>query len=232
MEKLRDNLQRRKDIVSAFIVLAFTGVVSIFFALYQNGVLREFDAGNVTVEEIDTLDTLSSIISIAQTIANIVVIVLFIKWFRRAYGNLIRIGVPMEFSESGAVWGYFIPIVSLFRPVTTMKETYTKTQQAIRKQNSSFFVDRDTSLITFWWIVYIIGNIITNMASRIYLNADSISQFIEGNNYYIFSDTFDLLSIGLAILVITKVSKLETTLKNTYKSRSIIDEIGVVPTDD
>lgn len=227
METILDNTKRSKDVLIAFAVLAAIDVLSIILGLYQNNALSDYDSGGgVTDEDIEMLDSLTMGLGIIQFICIIVVIVLFIKWFRRAYGNLIRLQVPMEYNESKAVWGYFIPFINWIRPIKTAKEIFIKTQEAIKTYEASLSIDRNTGFISIWWIVYIADGVIGNFASRSMQDATTIDRFIEANNVYIFSDVWDILSIGLAILVIQKISKLELILKNTDTSTSLIDQIG------
>ncbi len=132
----------------------------------------------------------------------------------------------MEYSENTAVWGYFIPFLNWVRPIRTVKEIYIKTQEAIKTYQESLLIDRNIGFILVWWIAYLINGVIGNVASKFIERADTIEKYVEANKIYIFSDIWDILSIALAILVIQKISKLESTLKNTDKSKSLIDQIG------
>lgn len=227
MSELRDNTDRSKHILIIFAVLALVDISQIGFHLYQNNVLEGYESGAYTLELIELLDTVSVVLGLLQTLCIVATIVFFIRWFRRAYGNLIRLNVGMDYDESKAVWGYFIPLINWVRPVKTMKEIYLKTQDTLKNYDSHLVVDNSTGFIVLWWVVYIINGIVGNYASKVLDKADTIETFVEANNAYIVADLVDLASIALAIIVIQKVAKLELSLKKADKSLSVIDQIGM-----
>jgi hypothetical protein len=231
MNPIKDNTKRSKDVLIAFAILAGIDIISILLGLYQNKALAKYDIGEYSEENFNILDSVVSILGVVQFVCIIIVIVLFIKWFRRAYGNLIRLNVIMEYSENQVVWGYFIPFINWVRPAKTAKEIYIKTQKIIKTYQESLIVDKDTNLITLWWIIYLINGVISRVASKNIQRAETIDAYIEANTIYIFSDVWDILSIGLAILVVQKISKLELILKNTDTSTSLIDQIGTTELD-
>ncbi len=227
MEALRDNTDRSKHILIIFAILAFIDVSQIGFHLYQNNVLNGYENGEYSIELIESLDIVSVVIGLLQSVCIIFAIVFFIRWFRRAYGNLIRLGVSMEYNENIAVWGYFIPFINWVRPIKTMKEIYTKTQDTLKNYDTSLIVDNNTGFIVLWWVFYIGNGVVSNYAAKRLNRAETIEAFVEANNAYIISDLVDLASITLAIVVIQKIAKLELSLKNADKSLSVIDQIGM-----
>ena len=87
------------------------GAVSAFAAykLYQRDL--------VTQDDLDTTDLREGLIAGLTLIATVVTIVLFIRWFRRAYRNLPALGAePLRFKSWWTIGGWFIPIANLFRP--------------------------------------------------------------------------------------------------------------------
>ncbi|WP_452221128.1 DUF4328 domain-containing protein [Lacinutrix salivirga] len=226
MNTVKDNTQRAKNVIIAFAALALIDILSILLGLYQNKVLEGYNIGNYTEQDIDQLDTYVAYLAIIQTATIIVLIVIFIMWFRRAYENLIALDVKMNLSGNGAVWGFFIPFLNWVRPIQTVKEIFIKTQNTLKNYNESTIVNTNTSFIVAWWIVYLINGAISNVASRSIEKADTIEKYIDANYIYIFSDSWDLLAIGLAIIVVNTISKLEVKLKNTDTSTSLIDQIG------
>lgn len=229
MELIKDNSLRSKYTIIIFGIIGFIDITSIALNLYQSEVLKGYEINEYGDEHIELLDYAVSILGIIQLLAFITAIVLFIKWFRRAYGNLIGLGVNMECTENNAVWGYFIPFVNWVKPVKTMKETYLKMQQLIKDYNSNIIIDQNTGFIVLWWVAYLINGFVANFATKKMNRADTIDAFIDANNVYVFSDLFDLLAVGLAIYLVQKISKLELTLIETDTSLSLIDQIGNTP---
>ncbi len=229
MKALKDNTLRSKHVILAFTLTALIDMVSVSLNLYQNSVLKGYEIGTYNSDRINLLDNITIALGIIQFIIFVTTIVLFIKWFRRAYGNLIRLNVSMAYSENSAIWGYFIPIINWVRPIKTMKEIFLKTQQTIKAYSSNIQMDQNTGFITLWWIIYLINGGVANVASKQMNRADTIDAFIEANNIYVFSDLLDLLAIGLAIYVVQRIAKLELILIKTDTSLSLIDQIGSNP---
>jgi len=227
---VKDNSIRSKNTLILFAVLAGIDALSVGLSFYQNSVLKAYELGEYSDEYITNLDYATMFLGILQFICIITIIVLFIKWFRRAYGNLIRLEINMDYTENGAVWGYFIPFVNWVRPVKTMKEIYIKTQKAIKAYDSTLVLDQNTSFIVLWWVIYIANGVVGNFASKAMNRASTIDEFVDANNIYIVSDLIDILSIALAVIVIQKISKLELSLKKVDKSMSLIDQIGTEQT--
>ncbi|MCL6294565.1 DUF4328 domain-containing protein [Jejuia spongiicola] len=225
-ELIKDNTLRSKYTLIAFAVLAGVDVLSVGLTFYQNSVFKSYEQNDYSEEFITNLDYATIFLGILQFICIITLIVLFIKWFRRAYGNLIRLEIRMDYTENGAVWGYFIPFINWVRPIKTMKEIYIKTQKAIKEYDSTLVLDQNLNFIAIWWIIYIANGVVGNFASKAMNRAITIDEFIDANNIYIISDLVDILSIALAVIVIQKITKFELSLKKVDKSLSLIDQIG------
>lgn len=223
---VKDNTLRSKHVLIAFAVLAGIDALSIGLSFYQNSVLKAYELGGYSDEYITNLDYVTMFLGILQFMCIVTIIILFIMWFRRAYGNLIRLEVNMDYTENGAVWGYFIPFVNWVRPIKTMREIYVKTQRAIKQYDSALVLDKNTTFIAIWWIIYIANGVVGNFASKAMNRATTIDEFVDANNIYIVSDLIDILSIALAVVVVQKISKLELSLKKVDTSLSLIDQIG------
>ena len=228
---IKDNTLRSKYVLLFFAVLAGIDALSIGLSLYQNSVLKGYEMGDYTDDYITNLDYATMFIGILQFMGFVAIAVLFIKWFRRAYANLIRLEAKMDYTENAAVWGYFIPFVNWVRPVKTMKEIFIKTQNTIKTYDSTLVFDNNTGFIAAWWVVYLINGFIANYASRTMTRANTIDDFIAANNVYIFADLFDIASIALAVIVVQRIAKLELSLLKIDKSVSIIDQIGTTSYD-
>lgn len=221
---IKDNSTRSQNAIYALMAVGIVDIISIGLGFYENKVYKGYEYGEYSDEFLENLDIVILSLSLVTIAVFITTAVLFIKWFRRAYSNLIALNTSMEYTENGAVWGYFIPFVNWVRPIKTGKEIYLKTQKIV---NGSDHIDSDTSFISIWWIVYLLNGFFANFVSRIYTNAGTIDEIISANNLYIYSDMFDLVAVGLAIIFVRKVAKVELELKENDNSKSLIDQIGL-----
>lgn len=226
LEEIKDNSQRSRDAYLIFIALACISIITILVLIFQSYKLNSYTNNEEDLATIQLLDVVVPIVYILQFVINVAAIVFFVRWFKRAYGNLIRRKQPTGYSENGAAWGFFIPIVFFYRPVTTAKEIFLKTQYAIREYNSNLRVDTDTSFIVVWWILYWVNSFFANYASDKREAAFDITTFVDANGYLIISEVITIISILCALYVIHKITKVETLLRETNESVSEIDEIG------
>ncbi len=224
-EEIKDNSERSKDITMVFYTFIGLHCISILLLIYQSYVIKNYTESELSI--IEMLDVIVAVVRISLFAINIIAIVFFVRWLKRAYGNLIRKHQPMEYSENGSAWGFFIPIVNLYRPITTAKEIYLKTQYAIKEYNSNLRVDTDTSFIVIWWVMYWVNTFFSNYAYKKLEKAFDFSGFIDANAYIIISEIISIIAILLALYVIHKITKVETLLRDTNESVSSIDEIGI-----
>lgn len=210
-----DNSQRAKTATIVFCFALGLALVSIVSGHMELDLLRQMQEGYEPDE--DTLnmnDLRQGGIGIFQFIIHIIAIVTFLNWFRRAYGNLHRLSYgSLKHKESMAVWAWFIPIISLFRPVQIMNEIWDKTQQKIREYDT-FYVKREGGLlIAAWWFFFIATNIIGNIAARqAFSESYTIEEYIASSQVFLYSEYLDIPGLILVILVINQVSKLEALM--------------------
>lgn len=225
MDTIRNNSSRSKNALIGFMIMGIVLLFSSITTLYQNSVIKNHPED---LEKLELTDYLSMVSGITQLVIFIVCIVLFLMWFRRAYGNLIRLNYnSLEYSETGSVWGYFIPFVNWIRPISTAKEIFINTQRAVKRHNDNYNMQQDTSFIIFWWVSYLINGVFSRYVTKKYDKAFDLESIAEANNLMIISDILTFIPLALVIYFIVKISKLETLLLETYSSRSIIDEIGI-----
>jgi hypothetical protein len=80
-------------------------------------------------------------------------VVVFLVWVHRAIANLRALGSEnWRFTPAGAVWGYFIPIVSLWQGHQVMATLWTESQPVPLDEHS---LRRKTTLVNWWWGVYL-----------------------------------------------------------------------------
>src|SRR5947207_2610325 len=107
------------------------------------------------LEASDAAITLGSRLTVLLLIASAVA---FLMWFHRASRNLraFRTG-PFEFSPARAVWSFFIPIVSLIWPCSTMREIWQASDPSIAPSvDQPFSLARVSPLIYMWWSLFLV----------------------------------------------------------------------------
>ncbi|MFC4874671.1 DUF4328 domain-containing protein [Negadavirga shengliensis] len=132
--EIKDNSKRAKTLLTVFWVLTGLTLIGLLSGYNELQILKNAQIGEyVSEEEANISDLLQGIIGLVQFGLYIGSVVVFLNWFRRAYGNLHRAGITyIKHKESMAVWTWFIPIVWFYRPVQIMNEIWTETQEKIK----------------------------------------------------------------------------------------------------
>ena len=226
--EIKDNSQRVKTLLIVFWVLIVIIIIGIFTGLNELQILQKAQIGDyVTEETAKTSDLLQLIVGLSQFSVYIVSIVVFLNWFRRAYGNLHRLGVNnLQHKETMAVWAWFIPIIWFFRPVQIMKEIWTETQEKIRKFDSSYVIKSGGFIIGLWWTLYIVSNFLGRYVLKAAFKQDTIEQIIESSKASMISDILSIPEALVVILIVYKLSKMESKLADEVKKANVDMDIA------
>ena len=197
----KSNKNQAKLVIQAFLVMPFLIITprlyDLFFVYNYNLVPEKIK------NLIPFLDKF--LIIIPWLLGNIICIILFIRWFSRAYKNLKRLNVSMRFSEVWTVTSWFVPILNCIRPYQMMKELWIKTQENIPNNKDI----RNEGVVTIWWIIYMISLILNSLIIAL------IS--VYPSTMILIGLFFSLTALFLAIRIIQQVSEFEDRL---YRSRA------------
>ena len=85
--------------------------------------------------------------------------VLFLLWVRRAYQNIQAFGCGgLDYSPNSAVWAFFIPIVSWFRPYLVVKEIWAASDPLKAPSDITWKSTRPPTLFILWWLCWLFAN--------------------------------------------------------------------------
>lgn len=213
-ENYQSNLKRKNNVILSFYIALGTSLLSFFVGIYYYIELEKFV--NSEVEDISVIEGIYGITGIMQGISIIATMIFFVLWFRRAYANLKRVGLSIENNDNMAFWGFVIPIINFVKPLKIAKEIDLKYDYLLHKFNENHHSNPNNySILTAWWIVYWVDNIVTRIATK--YNLSSLEQILDNRKIMLFSDVVSLISILLTILMIKTLSKSENELEQYLK---------------
>lgn len=217
--EIKDNSKRAKTLIIIFGILTGLTLIGLLTGYNELQILQKTKIGEyVSEQEANTSDLIQGIIGLVQFGIYIASVIAFLNWFRRAYGNLHRMGVDyLKHKESMAVWTWFIPIVWFYRPVQIMNEIWTETQEKIKKFDSSYVLKSGGLIIGSWWTLFIISNFIGRYVLKTAFKQDTIEQVIENSEVTMISDIMQVPEALLVILIVYKLSKMESKLADEVK---------------
>ena len=215
-----DNSKRAKAVLYVFWALTGVTILGVVSGYWELQLLEKAQlSGFVDENEANASDLRQGVIGVVQMGLYVASAVVFLRWFRRAYGNLHRTGINhLEHRESMALWSWFIPIIFLFRPVQIMNEIWDETQEKIKKYDASYVFRKGGGIILSWWILFIISHIVGRYLLKTAFEQDTLDQLIESSQATLFSDVIQIPEAILVMVIVYKLSQIETKLANEVES--------------
>ncbi len=164
--------------------------------------------GQESPSEVSTNDPMQGIIGLLQSGVGILTGITFLKWIYRAYKNIQGFGAEgLRFSPGWAVGYYFIPILSLIRPVQVMNEIWRASDDPRNwpRRPGSW-------VIASWWTLFLLYTGVTQVSLEIALQASTNDQWTLAAVLAIAGDLFSIpLSIA-ALQLVTEVYRRQKSL--------------------
>jgi len=213
-EFIKDNRWRSKAAVVVLLVTIFVCFIALLMYLSQYEMLTEHD-GRVYPQRLANNHLGMGIVSLLETLISLANWIFLIMWFRRAYCNLYRVGVPhLDSPEGLAAGAWFIPVYNLFKPFSIMREICDNTTHYVQKSDPSFDSAKPQSVIGWWWAVYVLSFIASILAYFLRPENAHLSSQLMFTEYSIGLKCIEIVSTVLLIVVIRRLFPFEEALKN------------------
>lgn len=148
-------------------------------------------------------------------------VILFSIFSFRAVRNLkIFDSKIMETSPGWAVGWYFIPIANLWKPLGVMEQIWEGSHDLIGDDRVR------PNTIVFWWICWIVSNIVSNISLRMSLNSGGMDAYASNVELYKTSLNLDIFSAVagiLAALLLLPILKSIVKAQDTYIRAQVFD---------
>lgn len=223
MNLLKPNEGRSKLAIQLVICVVIMDIVGLFSNTLECQLLS---SGAFSVEDGTANDTRQQIIAVFYSITYIISIVVFIRWFRRAYYNIHQRAEVLNYSDDWASIAWFIPIVSLYRPYQITREIFEETDQYLNKNKPDYKEKISFTIVGIWWFFWIVNNIFSNISFRVSLSAETLDDFITASILNIINNLLGIISGIFAVLMIKEYSKIETLFYETEKKEVLKTSIS------
>lgn len=217
-EKLLDNTKRASLAINVFWGICVINFLAAISGYMELGLLEKIrDGAYVTEEQASMNDLRQTVVALIQAGIYLASMITFLNWFRRAYGNLHRMNFNLDHNESMAVWSFFIPIISLYRPYQIAKEIATSTRRKLSELSLDSSSLDNLSVIGVWWAFFLITNYIGQFAFKSILKEETLEQVITSNQIYLMSDLADIPAALVTLLMIKKIAEGEAKIFSKYE---------------
>ena len=185
-----------------------------------NSVLNNELEYSEELSQIELNDTRVSIISAVEFPILILTSALFLCWFYRAYRNLAHLGaLGLEFNAKWVVAYFFIPILCLWKPYEALKEIWKVSDPSSPSEGYSWRSVKVSGILIFWWITFVLSNIMGTFFLTGSLNAESMEDWIK----------FDIQDIALSIaIIITDTLQIYIIMKINSRQEMKNSNLGVL----
>lgn len=111
------------------------------------------------VQAEDRVDTTAILYFVALFLSAVT----FLLWYSRAYRKTIAMGVTRpRYGTRWAVWYWFIPIISLFRPKQVMNDIWRRSDPNLPNPTGGVSEQPVHPLLHWWWAFWILSTFIGN----------------------------------------------------------------------
>jgi hypothetical protein len=193
-EVLRPLEGRARRAVIALGAVITTDILAVGSDLLEIRLMnRLVDGEDVSPSSLDSGDTRQLVVSLVVLAVYVASIVLFIRWFHRAYSNLPALGSELRFKRGWAIGGWFVPIMWFWRPKQIANDIWRGTDPSTR---SLHITKTDVApLVGIWWAAWIIAGVVFTRSSLAYASTPTA---LEAGVSAMLGDTADAEDIRRA----------------------------------
>jgi hypothetical protein len=160
--------------VVALVAVIVSDIVTIGSDLLEIRLMsRLIDGEDVSLSSLDSDDARQGVVALLVGAVYVSAIVLFIRWFHRAYSNLPALRTEPRFKRGWAIGGWFVPILWFWRPKQIANDIW---RGGFPSPQPLEITKTDVpSLLGWWWAAWIIGGLVYTRSTRAYLNTPAAS---------------------------------------------------------
>lgn len=208
--------------VIALVAVIATDILAIGSDWLEIRLMTRLRDGEDVSSSLDSNDTRQSVAALVVFAVYVASIVLFIRWFQRAYSNLPALRSELRFKRGWAIGGWFVPILWFWRPKQIANDIWRGTDPSPRSLQMT--KTQVAPLLGFWWAAWIISGFVYTRSSLAYAsNPTAVEAWLsaalgstedaEDIRYAAILDVvangIDIVAAVLAILVVRQLTSRE-----------------------
>jgi hypothetical protein len=207
-----------------FIISTIISFVAVISGYLQSQLLNKALNGEVISEATATAnDAREGVIGIIQSIVLILGIIVFLVWVYRVSTNLHSLEKPrMKFTPGWAVGWFFVPFASLVQPYKAVAEIHKASNPKI--DPNLLIVDdlKTPGIVKWWWAFFLISNFLANIAFKLVLQGETITDLLVSTYAYMASDAIDIIGLIVTIVMVKQISQSQEMRFQKFNQVSVI----------
>lgn len=174
-------------------------------SLAQLALADRIATGDFLEADLVANDLRQQLLAIAGVGLMLVTAVVFIVWFHRAYTNLRAWNHEPAHGPGWAIGGWFVPILSLFRPYQIAREIWSASGPASPDDEPA--LQAGSPILVAWWTAWIADNILGQITFRVSMNVETPSGLSTATQLQIVNDALMCVAAILALLVVRAITR-------------------------
>jgi hypothetical protein len=154
LTEVQQLLRRSRAATESLWVIVWIDLAGVGIESWYSQYLRSVPPTAI-VEELELVASQAAqgVVGILQFIALVTAAICFIQWFRQAYLNVaIVTGRANTHNPKWATWGFFVPVLNLFRPQQLMRENWDGTfARWVEEPSRTVKASPPRDLVNLWW---------------------------------------------------------------------------------
>ncbi len=176
------------------ILLALNGVIYLALGAINVMYYNVLSAEELNLKNAESVESLMVICGIAMAIVFLVTVVMFCVWTNRMMKNTWAIRGGNHLTTPGwAVGWYFIPFVSMWKPLGAVQQM----RNAVYSGPSGFN-------LTPWWAFWLLSNILSSVSSK--LPIETVEELLTSSFFDAATSPIDAISAIFALLMVKKLT--------------------------
>jgi hypothetical protein len=169
------------------------------------------------VDAASRFDTVTGIAALVEFLALIVAAIFFIRWFNLMYRSLDSLCPgARRYATWWSIGGWFIPIMSLFRPKQMLNDMV---RCAYGAQTAPWWA-------SVWWGMFVFASIAGNIDGRVSINAETIDEIQASTTFDIFATAIYVATAPLAIIVVRRLTEAMEAKRHAVVAQPAIERYG------
>lgn len=211
-------------LIFAQAAIAVISIISgqLEYRLLQDFQLGRFDSEAQATTAAEASDLRQQVVAILYILTFIIAGWTILRWIYRANQNARLLGAEgMTFTPGWSVGWYFVPVAYLWKPYQAMKEIWRASHRPGDWQTVPA-----GALVSWWWLFWIVSNILGQAIFRMSLRADDLDELIFANRLHLTSDVFD---IGLNVVTLMLVNRIYGAQVTYFQAGQVVQPPALNP---
>lgn len=222
---MKPNGERARAAVMMIYAVLILELITVVSTYLQYNLLDNYAHGVAyTDAQLENNDLRVQLVMLVYWVFFVMSGIVFIMWFRRAYHNLHQLGRQLQFSDTWAVWSWFVPILSFFRPFVIMKELFNTSELVLYKSGMKTIKNYPMIYLSLWWGLWLVDNFMVQLLKNMAPLGDEFEQLYNESLFYIAQSIVSIFAGLLLIKIIRAYDKREQLLYSQVGDRQV-DEL-------